>query len=331
MKISVTKKINPLYQDIGDDLKLGTLTCVDVIQTLWGGYGELVRLTFSLKSVIVKHVKLPKPSKHPHGWNSDRSHQRKLHSYQVEVNWYQNFSTPVDERCRIPQGLKCFQTQNEWLIVMEDLAVAGFASTPTQANKNHLRASLHWLANFHARYMNTRSKLVWEIGTYWHLETRLDELKVLKDNDLKSFAQRIDDELKQTKYQTIVHGDAKLANFCFDSDGNHCAAVDFQYVGHGCGMKDVALFMSSAVAPEACAKMEEWILDTYFRALKEASRHYQPELDGCEIEQEWRPLFAVAWADFQRFIKGWNPNHYKINPYTESLTAKALAYLKSKV
>ena len=175
--------------------------------------------------------------------------------------------------------------------------------------------------------MNTRSKLVWEIGGYWHLETRLDELKVLKDSDLKSFAQRIDDVLKQTKYQTIVHGDAKLANFCFDSDGNHCVAVDFQYVGHGCGMKDVILFMSSAVAPKECAKMEGWILDTYFRALKEALREYQPELEANEIEDEWRPLFAVAWADFQRFIKGWSPDHYKINPYTEELTAKALAYI----
>ena len=301
MKMSDTKKINPLYQDIGADLNLGLLNSVDVIQTLWGGYGELVRLTFLDKSVIVKHVKLPKPSQHPCGWNSDFSHQRKLHSYQVEVNWYQGFSTPSDERCRIPQGLKCFQTENEWLIVMEDLAEAGFGSTTTQANKNHLRASLYWLANFHARYMHTQSNLVWEVGTYWHLETRLDELKVLKKSALKDFAQHIDDTLKRTCYQTLVHGDAKLANFCFDDDGSHCAAVDFQYVGHGCGMKDVVLFMSSAVEPASCAKM-----------------------------QEWRALFAVAWADFQRFIKGWSPNHYKINPCTESLTASALTYLRSK-
>lgn len=65
MKMSDTKKINPLYQDIGADLNLGLLNSVDVIQTLWGGYGELVRLTFLDKSVIVKHVKLPKPSQHP--------------------------------------------------------------------------------------------------------------------------------------------------------------------------------------------------------------------------------------------------------------------------
>lgn len=325
-----TEKSNPLYQDIGADLNLGMLIFVDVIQRLWGGYGELVRLTFSRKSIIVKHVKLPKPSHHPRGWNSDVSHQRKLHSYQVEVNWYQEFSTPIDERCRIPQGLKCFQTQNEWLIVMEDLAEAGFGSTVQHANKNHLRASLYWLANFHARYMHTKSDLVWETGTYWHLETRPDEFEVLQDSELKNFAHCIDDELKQTKYQTIVHGDAKLANFCFNDDGSHASAVDFQYVGHGCGMKDVVYFISSAIEPESCEEMEESVLDTYFTALEEALRYYQPNLDSSKIELEWRPLFAVAWADFQRFLKGWSPDHYKINRYSESLTASALAYLKSK-
>lgn len=330
MKTLHKKSTNTLYDDIGDDLKLGTLTHVEVIQSLWGDYGELVRLSFEHKSIIVKHVKLPKPAHHPRGWNSDHSHQRKLHSYQIEVNWYQNFSTPYDKRCPIPQGLKCFQTQNEWLIVMEDLAESGFRNTTISANKTHLRAVLYWLANFHARYMETRSLLIWETGTYWHLETRLDEFEVLEEGTLKDFAQQIDDVLKKAPYQTIVHGDAKLANFCFNDDTSRCAAVDFQYVGHGCGMKDVAYFMSSAIEPEKCEAMQEWILDTYFSALKEALQHYQPTLNGDIVEQAWRPLFALSWTDFQRFIKGWSPNHYKINPYSESLTAKGLAYLKSK-
>lgn len=304
------------------------LISTDVIQTLWSGYGTLIRLTFLETSIIVKHIKLPNPSKHPRRWNSDHSHQRKLHSYQVEVNWYQHFSTPIDKRCRIPQGMNCFQTNNEYLIVMEDLAEVGFETTTIEAHKNHISASLYWLANFHARYMHTHSELIWEIGTYWHLETRLDELVVLQKSRLKEYAQRIDEALKDAKYQTIVHGDAKLANFCFSTDAKQCAAVDFQYVGHGCGMKDVAYFMSSAIAPEACESMQEWVLDTYFVALKEALKHYQAKIYAEDVEEEWRPLFSVAWADFQRFIKGWSPNHYKINPYTEKLTAKALEYLK---
>lgn len=322
--------VNPLYLDIGDELELGTLTYVNVIQTLWSGYGELVRLTYTRKSIIVKHVRLPETSEHPRGWNTDRSHQRKLRSYEVEVNWYQAFSDTIDERCRIPQGLKCVQGEDEWLIVMEDLAAAGFTTTVEDADTTHLEAALHWLANFHACYLGTQSELLWESGTYWHLQTRPDELEALEDERLKKHAARIDEVLNQTAYRTIVHGDAKLANFCFTEDGTRAAAVDFQYVGHGCGMKDVAYFMSSAVEPDDCEKMETWVLDTYFAALENAIRHYHPYLDSTEIEREWRPLFAVAWADFQRFVKGWSPGHYKINAYTEALTGRALEFLTSK-
>lgn len=178
--------------------------------------------------------------------------------------------------------------------------------------------------------MNVKTDIIWEIGTYWHLDTRPDEFKLLEDKELKSFAKPIDIILNTTKFQTIVHGDAKLANFCFNSDGTSCAAVDFQYVGHGCGMKDISYFMSSTIEPELSEKMEEWILDTYFDALEVALKNYQPDIDILDVEEEWRPLFCVAWADFQRFLKGWSPNHFKINEYSEELTSKALAYLKSK-
>ncbi len=316
------------YQSIGQELKLGNYQSVEVIQSLWGGYGELVRVNYSTCSVIIKHVKLPKPSEHPRGWNTDRSHQRKLHSYQVEVNWYTDFSREVNTRCRVPQGLKTFQSENEWLIVMEDLAEAGFPKVITDAKLEHLRACLTWLANFHARYIGVRSDKLWHSGTYWHLATRPDELEVLQDTDLKDAAQLIDQMLSQAKFKTLVHGDAKLANFCFDREESSVAAVDFQYVGHGCAMKDVALFMSSAVKPERCAEMEVWVLDTYFAQLQQALMVYHPNLDPNEVEREWRPLFAVAWADFQRFVKGWSPDHWKINPYTEALTSRALAHLR---
>jgi len=288
----------------------------------------LVRLRFLDKSIIVKHVKLPKPSSHPRGWNTDFSHQRKLHSYQVEVNWYENFSLVQDERCLIPKGLKCFQTKEEFLIVMEDLASLGFINTTYDANKNHLNSCLNWLANFHAKHMNVKSPLLWEIGTYWHLDTRPDELEVMENGKLKEFAKIIDKKLNNTKYQTIVHGDAKLANFCFNSDGSKCAAIDFQYVGHGCGMKDLIYFISSAVEPEDCKKMEDWILDTYFKALDKALSFYQPTIDAKEVKKEYKEMFCIAWADFQRFLKGWSPNHFKINSYSQTVTNKALESLK---
>jgi len=319
-----------IYQDIGSELYLGELLSLEPIQSLWSGYGELVRLVFSKKSVIVKHIKLPKNLNHPRGWNSEFSHKRKLRSFEIEINWYQKFSKEIDERCRIPQGLKYFKSENEFLLVMEDLATLGLGYTTKIAHKNHLKSSLSWLANFHAKYMNIKSESLWEIGTYWHLDTRPDELEVLKDLELKKFAKEIDRELNEVKYQTFVHGDAKLANFCFNEDGSKCAAVDFQYVGHGCGMKDVILFMSSCIDPKDCEKMESWVLDTYFRELKIALAVYHPTIDFLQVELQWQKMFDIAWADFIRFMKGWSPEHYKINFYTENVTKRALEFLQSK-
>ena len=70
---------------------------------------------------------------------------------------------------------------------MEDLASIGLTQTTYDANKNHLVSCLNWLANFHAKYMNIKSDLLWEIGTYWHLDTRPDELKALEDKELKKY------------------------------------------------------------------------------------------------------------------------------------------------
>lgn len=317
-----------IYKDIGNELNLGKLISTNILQTLWSGYGELLRLQFENKSIIVKYVKLPKTYSHPKGWNTDVSHKRKIHSYNVEVNWYKEFSATVDERCRIPQGLQYIKEDNKWLIVMEDLASIGLQYTTQNASKKHLISSLSWLANFHAKYMGKRSEFVWDIGTYWHLDTRLDELEALKDGELKNNAKQINSILNNVKYQTIVHGDAKLANFCFNYDGTKCAAVDFQYVGHGCGMKDLIYFMSSSIEPNQSAQMQEWVLNTYFSKLNKALKNYQPHLNRDAIEEEYRAIYTIAWADFYRFLKGWSPNHYKINEYSQEITQKALATIK---
>ncbi|WP_373952180.1 phosphotransferase [Vibrio pomeroyi] len=348
---------NELYQKIATSLGCQQGFDVQVIQRLWGGYGELVRLVFandnsaSMNSVIVKHVALPDKAEHPKGWNTKLSHQRKVHSYQVETAWYQSFTQQWDECCPVPIGLHCEIAENEWLIVMQDLADIGFPLTSqfdvlaasdesvvkgtqpryTFVEIKQRNACLKWLAHFHAKHIHIdqeQSVSLWQVGTYWHLDTRPDELNALADVPLKNQAQNIDRLLRECPYQTLVHGDAKLPNFCFDSESKNAAAVDFQYVGNGCAMKDVALFMSSAIRPQDCAELESQVLDTYFQHLKEALAHYQPQLSFDDVEQAWRPMFYVAWADFQRFVKGWSPEHWKINPYTEQLTQAVVQQLE---
>ena len=183
-----------------------------------------------------------------------------------------------------------------------------------------------WLANFHATFLGHSGDGLWQSGTYWHLETRPDELARLAKEDcaLHAAAKAINQTLKDSSYQTLVHGDAKLANFCFTSGEPNVAAVDFQYVGRGCGMKDLAYFVGSCMDEEFCGSAEEEILDFYFDSMTQALVRLNRETDARDLEDDWRPLYRVAWADFHRFLKGWSPGHWKINSYSERVTREVV-------
>jgi len=285
---------------------------IEEIQSLWSGYGTISRYNLQggiIASVVVKHVKFPNKINHPRGWNSDVSHQRKLKSYKVETNWYQNFSKERDTHCRIPKCYAISSFEDEVFMVLEDLDYAGYHVRLTDVNWDSIIVCLKWLANFHAKFMGTHPKGLWNVGTYWHLATRPDELQVLEDDALRENASKIDYILKTSSYQTLVHGDAKLANFCFSDDVLKVAAVDFQYIGKGCGMKDLVYFIGSCFREENCLKHETEILNIYFLELNSALSRYHPSINKEEVEEDWRYLFDVAWADFHRFMKGWSPGH----------------------
>ncbi len=291
----------------------------EVIQDLWSGYGKIIRVELedaSVESVIVKHIRLPDSVNHPRGWNTDIGHQRKVRSYQVESNLYNNYSG--DSTARLPQCLAIVHEEDEMLIVLEDLDIAGFPLRKRSLTWEEVSSCLAWLAEFHASYLGRIPDGLWEVGTYWHLETRPQELVALSDERLKEAASAIDDKLNSCEYRTFVHGDAKLANFCFACNGQ-VAAVDFQYVGGGCGMKDVAYFIGSCLDENACERLESQILDTYFKYLQSAL----PDRNEA-LEKEWRSLYRVAWADFHRFLKGWSPGHWKINSYSERVTLEVI-------
>jgi hypothetical protein len=307
-----------------------TLFEIEVIQNLWSGYGKIVRygLTDStVKQVVVKHVRISDQTQHPRGWNTNLSHQRKIKSYQVESAWYDQWNHHCDEACRVPACLALESQNNEVLMVLEDLNTSGFPERITTASIDEITTCLSWLANFHATFMNEVPKNLWDLGTYWHLDTRPDELNALNDPELKKAAVLIDQKLRNSPFQTFVHGDAKLANFCFSKDGQSVAAVDFQYVGGGCGIKDVAYFIGSCVDEAECQRWESQLLEFYFQALKKALKLKNKPVDADEIEHDWRALYPVAWTDFHRFLKGWSPGHWKINGYSERMVSKVLAQL----
>ncbi|MFT4779407.1 MAG: hypothetical protein ACI923_001948 [Flavobacteriales bacterium] len=291
----------------------------EVIQELWSGYGKIIRVGLvnaSVESVVIKHVQLPTDKNHPRGWNTDIGHQRKVKSYAVETKWYETYSK--NSTARLPKCLAIETQDDEVMMVLEDLDVAGYFLRKSAVTWDEISSCLGWLAQFHASYLGKTPEGLWELGTYWNLETRPQELAVLDDQRLKDAASVIDEKLNACEYKTFVHGDAKLANFCFDEAGQ-VAGLDFQYVGGGCGIKDVAYFIGSCLNERECEHFEAQILDTYFEHLQTALGERNEAL-----EKEWRRLYRFAWADFHRFLKGWSPGHHKINSYSERVTAEVI-------
>lgn len=303
---------------------------VKKIQDLWSGYGSISRLFLlggSMHSVILKHIVPPIHLNHPRGWNTNRSNQRKLTSYEIEAHWYKQFSAHCDESCRVPKLLGSWEEGNEKFILLEDLNDAGYPLRKSNLSLEQITACLSWLANFHATFLHVKPEGLWKNGTYWHLETRPDEWKKMAQSELKERADVIDETLNSASFQTFVHGDAKVANFCFSEETTSVAAVDFQYVGGGCGMKDVAYFLGSVLGEDELEFLEEEVLQSYFRSLREAVKRRPIDIDIHALEAEWRRLYPIAWADFTRFLLGWMPSHQKLNRYSEKKVEMALKLL----
>ena len=307
------------YSWIETNLKVKYLS-EEHVHELWSGYGTLKRLYLDNgSSVILKEIKYPTVQNHPRGWSSNISDERKRNSYQIEQNWYEGLSKKLDHRTKVP-ALIHYQRGDTIILLLEDLNASGFDQRHRYLDLDVVKKVLEWLARFHGTFIGVEPEGLWRIGTYWHLDTRPEEYEIMQSGWLKENARRIDEVLNNATYKTIVHGDAKLANFCFSNEMD-VAAVDFQYVGGGCGMKDVAYFLSSCLSSNESIRYESELLACYFEELR---KHISDEITD-DLEEEWRTLYPLAWADFIRFLQGWAPDHYKLNEYSLGQVDRAKA------
>jgi hypothetical protein len=280
------------------------------IQTLWAGYGELVRVELDGGPARTVIVKWARPPAAPAG---DVSARRKCRSFEVESAFYRTVAPRCDDTCRVASLLAARggaidgATDGEWLLVLEDLDAAGFDIRADEATGTQLDDALAWLASFHARFLGERFAELWPVGTYWHLDTRRDELDTIDDGELRAAAPGIAERLGAARYQTLVHGDAKDANFCFARAGAGVAAVDFQYTGGGTGMHDLAYLLYGR-ADEPADGLDRARIDAYFGHLRRAlARRADLAVDVDALEAEWRALYPIARLDFCRFLAGWRP------------------------
>jgi len=300
---------------------------IQTVQSLWSGYGEIARYSLGdgRPSCIVKQINFDVIASHPRGWNTQVSHQRKLSSYYNEQAFYSTLAPDTHSKCRVPHVYDTGISEGSMWIVMQDLDAAGFDVRHESADISLAETCINWLANFHACYLERDISAAWPVGTYWHLNTRQDEFQLMAESSLKVAAHQIDKILNETRYQTLLHGDAKIANFCFSSSGDSVAAVDFQYTGKGCGVKDLVYFLGSCLSDEELTQHAPALIDIYFASFAEAIKNTSVAVNVEAIEKQWRLLIPFAWADFERFLRGWAPAHHKLNDYSQGQTNLALS------
>ncbi|KAF8469932.1 kinase-like domain-containing protein [Kalaharituber pfeilii] len=207
----------------------------------------------------------------------------------------------------------------------------------------HATAVLKWLAGMHATFWGENVASVppptcaagtehgvWQHGGYWYLATRGAEMQDLissgehpslgrwgswVDKKLWPAAGTTGDPTWATSWigRTIVHGDTKGANILFSHAPGKpgpagelvtAAIYDFQYVGHGLGVIDLAYFLGTTISARLMAQHEEELKQFYFEAVNDILRRIGKQDNGWtrEVFEEQLKWALVDWA---RFMGGW--------------------------
>ena len=158
------------------------ITSVECLQELWSGYGKILRVSLDSKeceSIILKLVSIPEKTNHPRGWDSELSNLRKIKSYQVELCFYLNFGKQLSENnfSYVPKLIGSTFNNKNTILILEDLNISSFTEKKESINLPEIELCLTWLLHFHAVFLNQDLNGLWEVGTYWHLDTRPMSLK----------------------------------------------------------------------------------------------------------------------------------------------------------
>lgn len=290
-------------------------------QQLWSGCGDMLFIDHDAGRLAIKRTQVPSHIEHRRITQSTQALQRKAKSYEVERNFYKYHAIELLHPCNTANYLGEGKCGDIDYMVLRDFSAQGFvqSDSPTQSQ---LLALITWLAKFHAHFLQSPAEHVWPQGNYWHLDTRPDELQRMAPGSMKEAATLLAKQIKQSRWQTWLHGDAKLANFAFH--GDEVLGFDFQYVGKGVGVADLMLLLTSVLDEHEQLMHADDYLTLYLDTLRLELLGKVASLDIAELLSEWRALWPVVWADFYRFLLGWKPDHFKINDYMKFQAELAL-------
>lgn len=226
--------------------------------------------------------------------------------YQREVSFYQHLAEHVATRTP-----RCYFAERDvsdnFLLLLEDLSPSAVIDQFVGVSLGTARAGLAALAGLHGP-THARDELhdaAWLRGVSDELRPLYSAvLPVLFDQFLERYDARIDDELRDvvttlksrltlfsdysTPYPCVTHGDFRTDNLLIDACGGTVAlaVVDWQTVGVGSPLLDVAYFLTTSLSPEDCDRYEFELLDYYLAKMRD---------HGVEISVE------TARQEFSRY------------------------------
>lgn len=306
-----------------------SIELVELIQPLWSGQGYCLRVkSHAYQQQYVAKVIYPnETAAHPRGWSGELAFQRKCRSYEVESQFYTHYQPLVTQA--VTASLITQATNGlHRIMVFDDLSIQGYEPADTKLSPDALAPYIDWLASLHADFVQQPLPHLWEQATYWHLRTRPEEWQAMAPSVYRDYAQHIDGYLHNQMFKTLIHGDAKVANFCFNSSTKRVAAVDFQYSGTGIGVQDLAYFLGSCLSEDDLLTYTAPCIERYFTTLRSKLQLKLSEVDIQLLEQQWRSAYNVACADFYRFLLGWKPDHPKVNKALQSRAEKGLQHIQ---
>lgn len=296
---------------------------VTTLCRLWSGKGFIYQVDIRLapggeeRIIIVKHV--TPSSLHSLG---DR---RKAASYHVEANFYESVAVQLHDEYHLRIAAPFYVERGhkgDFIICMSKLF--GSSNLSPRFRTAGYQAALKWLATFHASYWGAKAeKLVKQvglqpIGSYWYLDTRLDEHKAMPkhgwEGRLKRAARAIDMRLQRDPLQCLIHGDPKDENIMWEVPTGKSNKIinidvqvsmyDFQYCGKGPPSRDVAYFLCCCDIVDT--DEEAKLVDSYFEQLLTQLKS-DPTVDPSKLplKEQFSDSLDLAMCDFCRFMSGW--------------------------
>ena len=230
-----------------------------------------------------------------------------VRNYELEISWYRDLAAESGVNCPACYHAEIADNGIDFALLLADVAPAGQGDQLAGASETDLLAAIDELAILHAAYWNSPKldQLAWlgygsankelvrqmlpglYAGFRERYAGRLSEVILqMGDRLAAGIGQYLDHEPHAL---TIVHGDYRLDNLLFAPDAR-AIIVDWQTVGRGSGLADLAYLIGTSIAdPAARAEGEEAWLNHYLHRLAE----HGAKADATAAREEYR-LYAFS-------------------------------------